>query len=232
MKTYAIVLGGGSGSRMGTDLNKVLLPLRGVPAIVRAIAPFTGLCAGVVVVARAGEAGLVRQLVDRYGLARAVIAVVEGGADRQDSVANGLAALPADAQGVLVHDGARALVTVPVIRRVLESLEQRGSGVAAVPVTDTIKRADASGRALETLPREPLRAMQTPQGFAVQALRDAHALAARDGTRATDDAALLEHAGLPVYLCEGSRENIKLTTVFDLRVAEAILAARDEEEIP
>ena len=182
MKTYAIVLGGGSGSRMGGDLNKVLLPLRGVPAIVRAIAPFTGLCAGVVVVARAGEAELMRQLVDRYGLARAVIAVVEGGADRQDSVANGLAALPADAQGVLVHDGARALVTVPIIRRVLESMEQRGSGVAAVPVTDTIKRADASGRALETLPREPLRAMQTPQGFTVQALRDYFRQAGHAGT--------------------------------------------------
>ena len=229
MKTYAVVLGGGSGRRMGAEINKIFLPIRGIPAIVRAIAPFTGLCAGVTVVARADEVTLMQGTLKRYGLADTVLSVVAGGEDRQASVACGLAALPEDAEGVLVHDGARALVTETVIKRTLYSLEKHGSGVASVPVTDTIKRAEANGRVLETLDRSALRAMQTPQAFRLAELRAAHQAALNDHYIATDDAALLEHAGLPVYLCDGSRENIKLTTLFDLRLAEAILAARDEE---
>ena len=229
MIAYAIVLGGGSGSRMGAEINKVLLPLRGVPAIVRAIAPFTGLCAGVIVVARATEIESMRALVARYGLGKAVLAVVEGGADRQASVACGLAALPSDAEAVLIHDGARALVTEEVILRALASTEKYGSGVASVAVTDTVMRVDAWGMAVETLDRDTLRAMQTPQAFTVESIRRAHAQALTEGYRATDDAALLTHIGMPVHLCEGSRENLKLTTLLDLTVAEAILAARDGE---
>ncbi len=232
MKAYAIVLGGGSGTRMGAELNKVLIPLRGVPAIVRAIAPFTGLCAGVVVVARADEVELMQALLRRYGLGRAVIAVMAGGTDRQASVQNGLAALPQVADAVLIHDGARALVTEAIIRRALASVEAYGSGVAAVPVTDTVKRADAAGVVMETLDRSQLFAMQTPQGFRLADIRRAHEAAEAAGYRATDDAALLEHIGLPVRLVEGSRENIKLTTPFDMRLAEAILTARDEEAGP
>jgi 2-C-methyl-D-erythritol 4-phosphate cytidylyltransferase len=230
MKTYAIVLAGGSGTRMNAEINKVFLPIRGVPAIIRAVAPFTGFCNGVIVVAREGDLPLMRDTLRRYGLLeRAVAQMVAGGDCRQASVACGLAALPTDAEGVLIHDGARALVTEAVIRRAVDSLLEHGSGVAAVPVTDTIKRAGVNGQVQETLDRSALFAMQTPQAFRVTDLRLAHALALRDGYNATDDAALLEHAGLPVYLCEGSRENIKLTTLFDLRLAEAILRARDEE---
>lgn len=229
MNAYAIVLGGGSGARMGGELNKVLLPIRGVPAIVRAIAPFTGLCTGVVVVAREIDLPLMRAVVARFGLGRAVCAVVAGGAERQASVARGLAAVPGDADVVLVHDGARALVTEAVVRRALDSALAFGSGVAAVPVSDTVKRADADGMVLETLDRSQLYAMQTPQAFRAADLWLAHERAAQGGYTATDDAALLERAGLPVRLCEGDRENIKLTTPFDLRLAEALLAARDEE---
>ncbi|NLI20289.1 MAG: 2-C-methyl-D-erythritol 4-phosphate cytidylyltransferase [Clostridiales bacterium] len=229
MRTCAIVLGGGSGTRMGAGVNKVFLPIRGVPAIVRAVAPFSGLCDGIVVVARAEEAPLMEETLRRFGLGRAVTAVAIGGEDRQASVAAGLAAVPPDAHWVLVHDGARALVTEELIRRALRSAEEHGSGVASVAVSDTIKRAGTDGLVAETLDRETLRAMQTPQAFRAADLRRAHEIAARDSYRATDDAALLEHAGLPVYLCEGSRENIKLTTLLDLRLAEVLLAARDEE---
>ena len=228
MKTYAIVLAGGSGTRMGAEINKVFLPIRGIPAIIRAIAPFTGLCAGVVVVARADEVDLMRKTLKRFGLNGAASNVVPGGIDRQASVACGLHALPDDAEAVLIHDGARVLVTEAIIQRAIQSIQEHGSGVAAIAVTDTIKRADADGRANETLDRELLRAMQTPQGFYVSDIRNAHAIADRDHYRATDDAALLEHAGIPVYLSEGSRENIKLTTAVDLLLAEAILQARDE----
>ena len=231
MKSYAIILGGGSGRRMEADRNKVFLPLRGIPAIARAIAPFSALCAGAVVVAAAAELDEMRAVIARCGLNRFVLAVVPGGDERQDSVRCGLNALPQDAECVLIHDGARALVTEDVILRALESVERHGSGVAAVPVTDTIKRAAPDGLVLDTPDRAALRAMQTPQAFRVELIRQAHAAAGRDGFLCTDDAALLEHAGLPVYLSEGSRENLKLTTPTDLMLAELILAARAEKEL-
>ena len=229
MKSYAIVLGGGSGKRMAAGCNKVFLPLRGVPAIARAIAPFSGLCAGCVVVAASEELAQMREVLKRCGLERFVISVVPGGKERQDSVWNGLRALPQDADCVLIHDGARALVTEDLIQRAIASLERQGSGVAAVPVVDTIKRADGDGRALETLDRSCLYAMQTPQAFRVEDIVQAHLLARRQGYLATDDAALLEHAGLPVYLSQGSRENIKLTTPVDLALADVILQNRLKE---
>ena len=227
MKSYAIILGGGSGRRMEADRNKVFLPLRGIPAIVRAIAPFSALCAGAVVVAAAAEVEEMRAVIARCGLDRFVMRVVPGGAERQDSVRCGLDALPDDAECVLIHDGARALV----ICRAIESVEKRGSGIASVPVTDTIKRAAPDGLVLDTPDRSALRAMQTPQAFRVELIRKAHEIARRDGFLGTDDAALLEHAGMPVYLCEGSRENLKLTTPTDLMLAGLILAARAEKEL-
>ena len=231
MKVCAVILGGGSGSRMGAKQNKIFLPLRGVPAIVRAAAPFTGLCAEAVVVARPEEQDEMTALLRRYGLDSFVKKVVPGGSTRQESVRHGLDALPGDTDIVMIHDGARALVTEDVIRRALQSAVERGSGVAAIPVTDTIKRAGDDGRALETLNRDELRAMQTPQAFQLELIRKAHEIARRDGFWGTDDAALLEHAGMPVYLCEGSRENLKLTTPTDLMLAGLILAARAEKEL-
>ena len=230
MISYAIILGGGSGQRMGAGMNKVFLPLRGVPAIVRSVAPFSGLCKGAVVVARAEEVDDMRALLSRFGLSRFVLAVVPGGETRQGSVKNGMEALPADAEAILVHDGARCLVTEEVIRRVLEGIEKNDNGVAAVPVTDTIKRASGEGQVLETLERSELYAMQTPQGFKAADLFAAHQKAAGEDYLATDDAALVEYWGKSVYLTEGSRENLKLTTPVDLAFAEAILRDREERE--
>lgn len=228
MKAYGLILGGGSGQRMGSEINKVFLPIRGVPAIVRAIAPFSGLCAGAVAVARQEDAEEMTALIRRFGLDRFVQKVVVGGDTRQASVKNGLDALPQDADVVLIHDGARALVTEDVISRALRSAWERGSGVAAVPVTDTVKRADGEGRVLETLNRDELYAMQTPQAFRLSLIREAHAKAA--GDIATDDAALVERMGQPVYLTLGDKENLKLTTPADLAFAEAILTLRRERE--
>ncbi len=232
MSNYAIILGGGSGRRMKSDLNKIFLPLRGVPAIVRAIAPFTGFCAGAVVVAAADEVEDMKAILAKYGLGRFVRAVVPGGSERQYSVYNGLKALPEDAEYVLIHDGARALVTEQVIRRTLESVEQHGSGVAAIPVVDTIKRATADGLVQETPDRASLYAIQTPQSFRMDVIMAAHEKAREDGFLGTDDASLLEHAGIPVYLSEGDRENLKLTTPTDLELAEVILQIRADEEDP
>ena len=232
MSSYAIILGGGSGRRMKSDLNKIFLPLRGIPAIVRAIAPFTGFCAGAVVVAAADEVEDMQAILAKYGMGRFVKAVVPGGSERQYSVYNGLKALPEDAEYVLIHDGARALVTEQVIRRALESVELHGSGVAAIPVVDTIKRATADGLVQETPDRASLYAIQTPQSFRMDVIMAAHEKAKEDGFLGTDDASLLEHAGIPVYLSEGDRENLKLTTPTDLELAEVILQIRADEEDP
>ena len=230
MGKYVIVLAGGSGQRMGGDENKVFLPLRGVPAIVRAIAPFSALCTGAVVVARERERQDMEALLQDYGLGRMIRAVVSGGDDRQASVSEGLAAVPEDADTVLIHDGARALVTESVIRRVLASVDRHGTGIAAVPVTDTIKRAKPGGQVEETPPREELFTIQTPQWFLTEWLKKAHEYAGETGYRGTDDASLLEHAGLPVTLCLGDVENIKLTTRLDAALAEMILTWRVEQE--
>ena len=230
MKNYAIILGGGSGRRMGSEVNKIFLKLRGIPAIVRSVAAFTGFCAGAVVVAAADEVDEMRMLLDRYGLGRFVTAVVPGGSERQYSVYNGLKALPDDADCVLIHDGARSLVTEGVIQRALESVEAHGSGIAAIPVVDTIKRAAADGLVQDTPDRASLYAMQTPQAFRVALIREAHEKALADSYLGTDDASLLEHAGMPVYLSAGDRENLKLTTPVDLQLAEVILAMRTEKE--
>lgn len=232
MNSYAVVLGGGSGKRMGAGQNKVFLPVGGVPAIIRSIRAFQGLCRGAVVVIAPGEENQLNALIDRFGLASFVLAIVPGGKERQDSVWNGLNALPADTEYVLIHDGARALVTEQVIRDSLESARQHGSGIAAVPVVDTIKRAAADGRVLETPDRASLYAMQTPQTFHLPLIRQAHELARQDGFLGTDDASLLEHASLPVYLSRGHRENLKLTTPMDLALAALILQQREKETQP
>lgn len=228
MSVYAVVLAGGSGSRMGGEENKVFLSLRGVPAIVRAIAPFSALCDGIVLVARDGEQERLTNILRKYGVEKLVDAMVCGGEDRQASVANGLAALPTGAEIVLVHDGARALVTEAVVQRTIASVRAHGSGIASIPITDTVKRADEGGQVLETLNRQALFAMQTPQGFKVELLREAHRVAREADYHATDDAALLEYAGLPVYLCQGDPENIKLTTPMDQPLAELLLQQRAE----
>lgn len=223
MKAYALILGGGSSSRMGGEENKVFLPIRGIPAVVRATVPFTGICAGAVIVARLEETERMEAVVRQFGLSRFVHTVAAGGDTRQASVYSGLQALPEDAELVLIHDGARALVTEDIITRALASARERGSGVASVAVHDTIKRVDEAGEVLETHDRGSLRAMQTPQAFQVALIKQAHDAARRDGYLGTDDAALLEHAGMKVYVTEGSRRNIKLTTAFDLLLANVIL---------
>lgn len=231
MKSYAVILGGGSGRRMESSVNKIFLPLRGVPAIIRSIAPFTGFCEGAVVVAAAHETEEMKAVLRRYGMDRFVKTVVEGGSERQYSVYNGLKALPADAECVLIHDGARSLVTEAVIQRALESVDQHGSGVAAVSVVDTIKRAHPDGLVQETPDRSSMYAIQTPQAFRLETILKAHEQAHADGFLGTDDASLLEHASMPVYLSEGDRENLKLTTPTDLALAEVILSMRAEKEL-
>ncbi len=217
---YAIILAGGSGSRMGADRNKVLLELRGEPVITRSVRAFSDLADGIVLVSREEDIPVMRAAMTHAGLDAAI---VPGGDTRQASVWNGLCALPPNCTHVLIHDGARCLVDEGTIRRCMSSVEECGTGVAAIPAIDTIKQVDADELAAATLDRNTLRAVQTPQGFDAELIRRAHQSAQADGFLGTDDASLVERLGHPVRLTLGDRKNIKLTTPEDLIMADAFL---------
>lgn len=217
---YAIVLAGGSGSRMGAQRNKVLLKLAGKPVIVRAVEAFTNLVDGVILVSREEDIPDMRAAMAAANLP---VTIVAGGDSRQSSVWNGLCALPESCTHVLIHDGARCLVDEGTIRRCMASVENHGTGVAAIPAIDTIKQVDADEIVTATPDRSQLRAVQTPQGFTVELIRRAHMSAQQAGFLGTDDASLVERLGHPVRLTEGNRRNIKLTTPEDLIMAETFL---------
>ncbi|EHM21437.1 putative 2-C-methyl-D-erythritol 4-phosphate cytidylyltransferase [Mycobacteroides abscessus subsp. massiliense CCUG 48898 = JCM 15300] len=150
--------------------------------------------------------------------------VVQGGAERTDSVRAGLAAVDA-ADWILVHDAARPLTPPDMIARIVAELRTgRGAVIPAVAVTDTIKSIDVHGDVIGTPDRAGLRAVQTPQGFAADVLRRAYAAA---GDIATDDAALVEQIGESVHVVEGDRLAFKITTTLDMTLAEAILSATE-----
>lgn len=217
---YAIVLAGGSGSRMGAGCNKVLLELQGVPVIVRSVRAFQGLVQGVVLVSREEDISAMRAAMEAAELP---VTIIPGGDTRQASVWNGLCALPDDCTHVLIHDGARCLVDEDTIRRCMASVEECGTGVAAIPAIDTIKQVDAAEIVTGTPDRGTLRAVQTPQGFTVELIRQAHAAAMQEHFLGTDDASLVERLGKSVHLTLGDRRNIKLTTPEDIIMAEAFL---------
>ena len=149
--------------------------------------------------------------------------LVAGGATRQQSVHNGVRALPADTDFVIVHDGVRPFVTDGTIFACLDAAAEWGAAVAAVPVKETIKMANAEDFIVETPPRERLWTVQTPQVFRKSLLEKAHQIAEEKQLTATDDAALVEHLGHPVKLVNGSYANVKITTPEDLRIANVFL---------
>jgi 2-C-methyl-D-erythritol 4-phosphate cytidylyltransferase/2-C-methyl-D-erythritol 2,4-cyclodiphosphate synthase len=156
------------------------------------------------------------------------ITIVTGGERRQDSVAHAFAAIADRAGVVAVHDAARPLVTDAVIRRTIEAAAEHGAAIAAIRARDTVKRGDASGAIVETLPREEIYLAQTPQAFRTPVLREAFSRAATGGAfagDATDEAALAERAGHQVWLVEGDPRNLKVTTPDDLAMAERLLRA-------
>ncbi len=217
---YAIVLAGGSGSRMGAKRNKVLMTLGGQTVIARAIAAFEGLVAGVVLVGRRADFDDLQQAAAPFG---DFVTLAQGGETRQESVWRGLCALPDACTHVLIHDGARCLVDAETIRRCMASAEKHGSGVAAIPAVDTIKQADAQGVVTGTPDRAHLMAVQTPQAFPAEIIKRAHLSAQAEGFTGTDDASLVERLGLAVHLTPGSRRNMKLTTPEDMMIAAALI---------
>ena len=221
----AVIVAAGRGTRMGLDRNKVLYPVCGEPIIVHTVRAFaqSGLFdGGIVVVTGENDMEEMRAMMDAAGLR---VTFAKGGADRQESVYNGIAACPKDADVIAIHDGARPLVTREVIFKTIDSAKEYGSGVAAVQLKDTVKRVDENGIVIDTPARDTLRAVQTPQTFDAELIRQAHE-AYKTGERATDDAMLMERMGHAVRLTQGDVENIKLTTPEDMLLAEQVMIRR------
>jgi 2-C-methyl-D-erythritol 4-phosphate cytidylyltransferase len=213
-EVWAIVVAGGSGSRFGDSVPKQFLDLGGLRVLDWALAASSAACHGVVAVLPSAQLHIT--------LAPGVTAVA-GGTSRSASVRAGLAVVPHDASVVVVHDAARPLALPSLFERVIAAVRDGADGaVPGVPVPDTVKRVDASDQVLETLDRASLRAIQTPQAFAADVLRRAHA----GGGDATDDAALVEAAGGRVVVVEGDPGNLKVTGPDDLLRAEALLERR------
>ncbi len=222
---HLLIAAAGSGRRMGADRNKLLLPVAKKPVL-----------AWTFYAAQAAESiswiGIVGQPKDKTLIMSSLKKIekpvfwINGGSTRQESVQLGLAGLPIEAKKVLIHDGARCLAEPELFDQCAAVVDQGDAVIAAHRVTDTIKRVDADGVIAGTTDREGLWAAQTPQGFSVDQLRKGHAQAVANGWNVTDDASLYERLGWPVRVLEAPSSNIKVTTRFDLIVAEAVLAIR------
>jgi len=222
MSDWAIVVAAGQGARFGDDgVPKAFRPLAGLPMYVHSLRALEAVpsIAGIVLVVPVNwqEYAMEHTMGEAT---RATIEITPGGDTRQASVRAGLARVPPDAERIVVHDAARPLVTPAMIESILVALKGADGAICAVPLSDTLKKA-TDGVVEETMAREGLWRVQTPQAFDAKALRDAHASASEDD--ATDDAALIEARGGRVVIVPGDERNIKVTTPADLELAEALM---------
>lgn len=213
---------------MGGSIPKQFLSLGGQPLLVHALRVFQAAetVQEVILAVPATEREYcLNSIVTPHHFSK-VTKIVAGGKQRQDSVRHALAEVPEDAAIIVVHDAVRPLVTVQMIRDVVAAAQRHGAAIVALPMRDTVKQVGADGAIERTVDRRSLWLAQTPQAFRREWLDQAHAKALREGTHATDDAHLVELLGRPVFVVQGSGENIKVTRPEDLGIAEAILASR------
>jgi 2-C-methyl-D-erythritol 4-phosphate cytidylyltransferase len=224
---YFLIPAAGTGRRMGSQRNKLLLDLSGKPLIAWTLlaAQASRHIEWIGVIAQPDDWEDFQGILTSLTLAKPVELIL-GGETRQESVYNGLQALPDRADRVLIHDGARCLATPGLLDRCAEAIQSCPGLIAAVPVKDTIKVVDGVGVIQNTPDRSQLWAAQTPQGFDVATLKQCHDRGRSEGWEVTDDAALFEQCGLPVKIVEGEETNLKVTTPVDLAIAHVILQQR------
>ncbi len=235
MKAAVLIPAAGLGRRMGASISKQYLALHGKPLLAHTLSLFDSHPAveSIYPIVPAEDFTFCQeQIIERFGL-RKVRRLVQGGAERQDSVRNGLAALREDGyteaqRPVLIHDGARPLFNPAQLPALLDVIREVGACILAVPVKDTIKRV-AEELIVASPERKFLWQAQTPQGFLYPLLEQAFAEADRAGFCATDDASLLERLGRPVRIVAGDYRNIKVTTPEDLVIATALLDSMEEK---
>ncbi|MBM7694333.1 2-C-methyl-D-erythritol 4-phosphate cytidylyltransferase [Peribacillus deserti] len=218
-----IIPAAGKGTRMKAGKNKLFLTLFDIPLIVYTLRVFEQdpACRRIILPINMDEKAEFDRIIAEYSFQKP-IKLIQGGAERQDSVYNGLQAVNEEEGFVLVHDGARPFIQLVQIAALVKAASKSGSAILAVPVKDTIKKV-RDNTVLETVERSSLWAVQTPQAFRISLLKKAHAEARKKGLLGTDEASLIENMGLEVSVIEGNYDNIKITTPEDIFFAEAIL---------
>lgn len=219
---YIIIVAGGKGLRMGGDIPKQFLSIKGKPVLMRTIERFHE-CSPqlrVILVLPREQQDYWHTLCrdHSFGIDHTV---VDGGDTRFGSCRNGLAAIPDDEEGVVgIHDGVRPFVSADTVERCFARARQCGAAIPVLPVTDSLRRVSGDGKSSHGVNRSEYRAVQTPQAFSIQVLKKAYRQPYQDSF--TDDASVVEAMGVKVDMVEGNRENIKLTTPFDLKIAETL----------
>lgn len=221
----AIIVAAGSFTRM-EGVNKQLAEISGIPVIIRTLMAFenSSLVSSIILVVRPDDVFSMQLLTEKYGITK-LTDIVCGGNCRQESVVKGLSRISVTAEKVLIHDGARPLVDGDTIERVAKGLDSFSAVTCAVPIVDTVKRVDSKGQVTETLRRDGLVSVQTPQGVRVADYKSALKKAV-DLSAFTDDTSIMENAGFNVLTVMGSRDNIKITTKRDISFAESLLEDR------
>ena len=227
-RTVALVPAAGRGLRMGGSVPKQFLALGGQPLILyslRALQTSSIIDEIILAVPQNEMDYCLKEIVAKHHFTK-VTKVVPGGRERQDSVRHALEAVHDDVDVVLIHDAVRPFLTERMVEEVVQSAREKGAAIIALPMKDTVKQVGADHVIERTVDRQSLWLAQTPQAFRRDWLLAAHRKAHAEGVRATDDAYLIEWAGHPVSVVEGSGENIKVTRPEDMVIGEAILAAR------
>ena len=218
---YVIIVAGGKGLRMGSDIPKQFLPIGGKPVLMRTLERFREYSADlqIILVLPEAQQDYWQELCNRYDF-QIKYQLANGGQTRFHSVQNGLALIPNDADGVVgVHDGVRPFPSIEVIRNCYETARTAKAVIPVIPVVETVRHLE--GENSKTVPRNDYRLVQTPQTFDIQLLKAANRQPYNDGF--TDDASVVESYGHQITLVEGNRENIKITTPYDLKIAEVLV---------
>ena len=222
---YVIIVAGGKGLRMGTDIPKQFLPVGGKPVLMRTLERFREYAADlqIILVLPKAQQGYWRELCQQYHF-DVEYTLANGGETRFHSVQNGLALVPDDAEGVVgVHDGVRPFPSVEVIRNCYETARTAKAVIPVIPIVETVRHlvSESNVQRSITVPRGDYRLVQTPQTFDIQLLKAANRQPYNDGF--TDDASVVEAYGFDITLVEGNRENIKITTPYDMKIAEVLI---------
>lgn len=217
---YVIIVAGGKGLRMGSDIPKQFLPIAGKPVLMRTLERFRAYSSAlqIILVLPEAQQDYWQELCKQYDF-KVDYQLANGGQTRFHSVQNGLALVPDDAEGVVgVHDGVRPFPSIDVIRNCYDTARTAKAVIPVIPVVETVRQLKSDGSI--TVPRDHYRLVQTPQTFDIQLLKAANRQPYNDGF--TDDASVVESYGHAITLVEGNRENIKITTPYDIVVAEAL----------
>ena len=218
---YVIIVAGGKGLRMGSDIPKQFLPIGGRPVLMRTLERFRAYSADlqIILVLPEAQQDYWRQLCEEYHF-DVEYQLANGGQTRFHSVQNGLALVPDDAEGVVgVHDGVRPFPSIEVIKNCYETARTAKAVIPVIPVVETVRHLEKEGSV--TVPRDEYKLVQTPQTFDIQLLKAANRQPYNDGF--TDDASVVESYSHEITLVEGNRENIKITTPYDMKIAEVLI---------